>query len=793
MSDVGSVKYQVELDDSHLDQDISKTESNISSKLSSVSNTLNKQFGYQIFKDVGSAAISAGKQIVGFAEDSIQTGMSFDKAMSQVAATMGKTTDEITELRDFAQEMGATTAFSANEAAQALNYMALAGYDAETAMSMLPTVLDLAAAGDIELARASDMVTDAQSALGLSLEETSVMVDQMAKASSKSNTSVAQLGDAILTVGGTAKSLAGGTTELSTALGIMADSGIKGAEAGTHMRNILLALNPTTKDAKEAFEELGINAYDAEGNLRPLNDTFSEMAVRLADFDSQGRTKILSKMFNKTDLAAADALLTAATYDMEGLKEAVGQLGINWENVRVITEDWGLSAEEGMEHIVRTTENWILSGATMEQTLKLLQESYGMTQEDAVALFETVSAELDEQGNRWIELTGYIEDADGAAKQMAETQLDNLAGSITLFKSALEGAQIVISDMLTPALQFLVDAGTDALSRLTQAAQEGGFKGAMQELGTIVSETVAEIQAKAPEMLAAGTELITNLISGILERAPELLAQGTEIVVNFVTGILEGLPSVIEAAGEIIVSLLDQLLSGEPQMMEEGTNLIMRLAEAFITNIPQIIQAIVQVLAAIVQTILEHLPEIYQKGVELIGKVVAGMISMIPQVLSSTMDIINGIRNSFNLDWGSIGSNIVSGIANGIRAGMSWVADAARSVAESALNAAKGFLGISSPSKAMRDQVGKWIPAGLAEGIDDNADVVDESMEDLSRSLTTSVDYELPDFAGLADKLGVAINASTSQQLNIPLIVDGREIARATAVYTNEQLAWEAR
>lgn len=793
MPDVGSVKYKVELDNSSLDNEVSKTESELSSKLDKIGSTVGKQFGYSILKDVGGAFVQLGEKAVGFISDSIQTGMSFDKAMSQVAATMGVTTDEIGELRDFAQEMGATTAFSANEAAQALNYMALAGYDAETAMSMLPTVLDLAAAGDIELARASDMVTDAQSALGLSLEETSTMVDQMAKASSKSNTSVEQLGDAILTVGGTAKSLAGGTTELSTALGIMADSGIKGAEAGTHMRNILLALNPTTKDAKEAFEELGINAYDANGDLRPLNDTFSEMAVRLADFDSQGRTEILSKMFNKTDLAAADALLTAATYDMDGLKEAVGQLGINWEGVRVITKDWGLSAEEGMEHIIRTTENWILSGSTMEQTLGLLRDSYGMTQEDAVALFETVSAELDEQGNRWTELTGYIEDADGAAKQMAETQLDNLAGSITLFQSALEGAQIVISDMVTPALTFLVDAGTDALSRLTQAAQEGGFKGAMQELGTIVSETVAEIQAKAPEMLAAGTELITNLISGIIERAPELLAQGTEMIVNFVTGILEGLPSVIEAAGEIIVNILDQLLSGEPQMMEEGTNLLMKLAEAFINNIPQIIQAIVQVLAAIVQTILEHLPEIYQKGVELIGKVVAGMISMIPQVLSGTMDIINGIRNSFNLDWGSIGSNIVSGIANGISAGLSWVVDAAKSVAEAALGAAKGFLGISSPSKAMRDQVGKWIPAGLAEGIDENADVVDESMEDLSRSLTTSVDYDLPDFAGLADKLGVAINASTSQQLNIPLIVDGREIARATAVYTNEQLAWEAR
>ena len=147
---------------------------------------------------------------------------------------MGVTVDEIGELRDFAQEMGSTTAFSATEAADALNYMALAGYDAETSMTMLPNVLNLAAAGGMELATASDMVTDSQTALGLSLEETSTLVDQMALASSKTNTSVSQLGEAILSIGGTAKNLSGGTTELNQVLGLLADNGIKGAEAGTH-------------------------------------------------------------------------------------------------------------------------------------------------------------------------------------------------------------------------------------------------------------------------------------------------------------------------------------------------------------------------------------------------------------------------------------------------------------------------------------------------------------------------------------------------------------------------------
>ena len=133
---------------------------------------------------IASVATVGAQAIGSFFGDSISTGMEFDKTMSQVAATMGVSADEVRNLSEFAQEMGSTTAFSATQSAEALNYMALAGYDAETAMGMLPTVLDLAAAGSIDLASASDMVTDAQSALGLSLDETAEMVDQMASASS---------------------------------------------------------------------------------------------------------------------------------------------------------------------------------------------------------------------------------------------------------------------------------------------------------------------------------------------------------------------------------------------------------------------------------------------------------------------------------------------------------------------------------------------------------------------------------------------------------------------------------
>ena len=179
---------------------------------------------------------------------SLKTAADFESSMSQVQATMGITKDSMStvdgqsvntmdKLSELAKKMGSETAFSATECSQALNYLALAGYNTEEMCKTLPTVLNLAAAGDIDLASASDMGTDVMSALGMGVDQADTMVDQMAKTVSSTNTSVAQLGEGILTIGATAKSVKGGTAELNTALGILANNGIKGAEGGTHLRN----------------------------------------------------------------------------------------------------------------------------------------------------------------------------------------------------------------------------------------------------------------------------------------------------------------------------------------------------------------------------------------------------------------------------------------------------------------------------------------------------------------------------------------------------------------------------
>ena len=198
------------IDSSQFDRGLAKAKGAATSFGSGVGGVLGK---------VGRAAkigfAAAGVASVGFAATAAKTGANFDKAMSQVAATMGKTNEELSKevgsvdtqfghfsgtIRDFAKYMGKNTKFSATQAADALNYMALAGYDTQKSMNMLPNVLNLAAAGNMGLAEASDMVTDAQSALGLSTKETTELVDKMAMAASKSNTSVSQLGEAILTL-----------------------------------------------------------------------------------------------------------------------------------------------------------------------------------------------------------------------------------------------------------------------------------------------------------------------------------------------------------------------------------------------------------------------------------------------------------------------------------------------------------------------------------------------------------------------------------------------------------------
>ena len=493
----GKVVYEIRGDNSKFQSDVNQTENIAKSKTSAIGS-----FAKAAVVGIGAAVAAVGAGMVAFAKDSIGVGSEFDKSMSQVAATMGTTVDQISELRDFAMDMGATTAFSATEAAEALNFMALAGYDAETSMKMLPNVLNLAAAGNMSLARASDMVTDAQTALGLTLPETEKLVDKMAKTSSKTNTSVEQLGDAILTVGGTAKSLKGGTTELATMLGVLADNGIKGAEGGTALRNVILALSAPTDTAAKKLDELGVSAYDADGNLRALPDVFADLNAAMDGMTQGEKTEVLNTIFNKVDLKSANALLATT-------------------------------------------------------------------------------------GSRFNELKTAIDGATGAAQEMASTQLDNLAGDVTLFKSALEGAKITVSNSLTPALRNFVQFGTKEITKLDKAFQRGGLNGFAEQLGKTLGDAVKMLVKQVPKFVQAAGKLALSLVDSlggsIVSNFPKILKKFISLVRDLASNLVKRIPDLLSGIGSII----GETIANIPNLLELAGDIIKGLTEGFIKGIPQ--------------------------------------------------------------------------------------------------------------------------------------------------------------------------------------------------------------
>ena len=514
----------------------------------------------------GLAAVTAATgATVAFAGSAVQAGSAFDASMSQVAATMGTTVDQIGELRDFAQEMGSTTSFSASQSADALNYMALAGYSAEKSMAMLPNVLNLAAAGGMELAEASDMITDASSALGLEEKETTELVDKMAQAASKSNTSVAQLGSALLTVGGTAKSMKGGTTEIAAALGVLADNGTKGAEGGTALRNVLLGLS-SDKFAK-SFGELGVSAYDAEGNMRELKDVLADMNTVMSSMTDEEKTKIIQDAFNKADLKNVNALLATST-------------------------------------------------------------------------------------ERWDELSAAIDNSTGAAQDMADTQLDNLAGDITLFQSALEGAQIAVSDVLTPSLRDFVQFGTQGLSDLTMSFQKDGLSGAMETFGTILSDGLNMVIEKLPEFVSGGMKLIGALAEGLVDNADTIIFAVGDIVEELYNGMLEATQG--DGVGKIAQIIEDIVgIFGEnyTQLIGIGIEITSNIISGIGQSLPELIPMVVDVAGYILEKFIENAPMLISAGLELIKGLAQGIVNALPILVKEIPELIikSEVENEFAL------------------------------------------------------------------------------------------------------------------------------------------------
>ena len=608
---------------------------------------------------------TAATKLAGLAKSSVSVGMNFDASMSQVAATMGTTVDQIDNLTKVAKEMGSTTKFTATQAADALNYLALAGYDADKAAEVLPSVLNLAAAGGMDLAYASDLVTDAMASLNIEANKQNVddFGNKLAMAASKANANVSQLGEAILTVGGTAANLKGGTTELTTALGLLANVGIKGAEGGTHLRNIILSLQSPTDEAAKKMQKLGLQVYDSQGKMRGLNDILSDLNSAMNGMTQGQKDSIINQLFNKTDLAAVNGLLAA-------------------------------------------------------------------------------------QGEQWDTLAAQIDSADGAMGQMAETQIDNLQGAMTIMSSAFEGMQLAVYDELEPTLTEAVKWGTDCLTQLTTALSEGGPEAMLAAAGEIISDLAAGIAEQLPGLMTTGVEIITQLAQNLTDTMPAMLDTGAEVLAALAQGIINATPALLTSATEIIAEFMLYLGDHADEIMDTGMQLLESLVIGITDNLPQLITAAAALIANWAAALIAHLPDILKCGAAMLTTLVDGIVCSLENLAEAALACVAklvGVWDGSMDEWGHIGENIVSGLLNGIKGAWNRLAKWVSNGINGLVSGVKGRLGIHSPSKVF-DEIGVQVCNGLAQGLDrgnkkvkDAAKTVVASVTDSATTLTNGV------------------------------------------------------
>ena len=656
----------------------------------------------------GTKITAATAPLALFGAKAIKTGMEFDSSMSQVASTMGITKEEIAKgsksfeaLEAAAREMGKTTQFSASESAEALNYLALAGYDTEQSIATLPKVLTLASAGGMDLAYTSDLITDSAGALGLEIKDLDGFIDQMAKTSQKSNTDVSQLGEAILTVGANGRGLKGGTVELTTAIGLLGNVGIKGSEAGTKLRNVIMAMTPTTKAATAAFETLGVETYDAQGELRGLDEIFSDLNVSMKDMTSEEKKRMMTAIFNKQDMAAALTLLASTS-------DGVDNIGFALEELGVPVEALGIELDALAGAMLET-------GSESEFTSRAMEE-FGLTAEQSKVAYDLLQQAFGDN-TAWNELEGHIKESDGAAQDMSDTLTDNLEGSVKEMGSAFEELQISLYKTSSGAMRDVIDKVTELINKFSGMSAEtqgiivvvGALLVALGPIVMVLGALVTAIGMIATPVGAAVIAFASLIAIGVLlyqnwdtikekasavfgnfapllepfKAAFQSMKSSVEPVIESLKGLWESLKPVFAAVAAIIGSVVVTAfgvmvgaLSGAASAIQPLINMFINLVDFISSGVATIVQIFNGDFAGAWQS----LQDMGGQTIDFIVNGFKGLLNFVGGFVKGIVDFFHGMY--MTIVGGSIVPDMVNGITKWFTNMVTWVTDLTKSVVD---------------------------------------------------------------------------------------------------------------
>lgn len=722
------------------------------------------------------SAVAAAAALGSFLKSSVRTGMNFDLAMSQVYSLMesandgvGLTAEQMTTLRDRAREMGASTMYTASEVADGMSFMALAGWKVEEVYENIPAVLQLAAASNMPLKQASDIVTDYMAAFSSTAPTAIELVDVLAYAQANSNAKTAQFADAWhYSVG--MMDTAGQSAETTTAiLARMAGQSHKGSTAGVELTQVMTTLVKKMDGmGNVSLNGMTIPLRDAEGNFRNMIDVFGDMQTALGGL-------------NNADSQAALAY-------MKAVNDAFADVDLDVEsNAQAYRAAMAAIADpaEGMS----------------KGSIDYMSELLGLFEN--VRAFRGISAILNGDVSGMKDFEAALYHSEGFAGRQMGKMTDNLASDLRIFDSAMDDVRITVSDKLTPSLRtgtqvatgFVqkfgrllkgqqLNDGTNSVTSLTKSfGQLSDFD--YEKLGERADAMMRKLQSpdlpeEEREELVAGLQEIRDAVAGT-----DLTPEGE----NAIEGVAQGMTSYDftgdgQTIKDSIVTAIDAALeahspaqalvpTGENAAAGVGLGMQQYDYSADALAASAAIQAALAAALAIADWVTTSAPigAGIARGIQAKASTVSMAAGLLITTARSRMQSLVGAGGA---KFVPIGRDIAAGVAKGIKQNATSVVEALNGLIDEAIKSALEALGIHSPSRVMAEEVGKPIAQGVGMGIRDNAAVPVTALTDTLDTLTRVTAAEFAGAGSMPARGGFTFN----QTVNSPKALTPWEVAR---------------
>lgn len=544
----------------------------------------------------------AATAVSGFAATAIKAGSDFEAGMSKVQAISGASGDEIAKLADKAKEMGAKTKFSATESAEAMQYMAMAGWKTGDMLNGIEGIMNLAAASGEDLASTSDIVTDALTAFGEAADQSGKFADALAAAASNSNTNVAMLGESFKYVAPVAGALGYSYQDVSVALGLMANSGIKASMAGTSLRQLFTNLAKPTDSMAAAMDYLGISLQDDEGNMKSLMDVMQD----------------LRKSFGKCQMP------------MDEFQSKLAELDTQYANGELTEKKYNKALQD------LTEKAYGAEGALKAKYAATLAGTQGMS--GLLAIVNSSDDDFDK-------LTEAIYNSDGAAEKMADTMNDNLQGAITLAKSALESVQIALYEKVQEPMKDTVKTVTSMLEDMNNSLAENGFNGLVISFASSLAQLAQMGLDEAPKLVELAGTLCDTFIQEIMKHAPEFSESGAKLATTIIETVLSFAGTFWSAAATLITEFLAGMADNLPQIVETGKAALSQFADSLVDNAPSLGASATKIIITLVSELIQGIPEILDVGKQFVQGLIEGIKQESPQIGSLLEGIFDGFTS----------------------------------------------------------------------------------------------------------------------------------------------------